>query len=294
MSEEQAQELTSDEQTIQDVFDEFDEIEEVETSESEDQEEITEAPEYSPLELEAREGGHTTKDEWTKAGKDPERWKSAHEYIQYGNIKNAMEKSNSEHDAYKKEVDKQFENLNKFHKADVDSKIAAIKAEQRQAVEEADTEAYDKAQNKLDAIKEDEVKEVEAPKNPSQNKPPDVLAWEKENKWIDDPDDPRSEDAQDWWEGYVKRNPNGSTTAALAYIDKKIAANYGKETKSNPRRDAPSETGRSPVTSKKGGKISFNDLTQEEKNTWNNTGDVMWGGDLKAYLRAAADSKRGL
>ena len=137
----------SEDKAISEAFEDYEEV-------TEEAEEVqAEEPEYSALELEAREDGHTTKEEWTEAGKDPERWKSPHEYVEYGKIKGALDKSKADTDRLRDDYDKRFENLNKLHKAETESKIKALKADQRQAVEEADTEAYDKAQTQIEELK---------------------------------------------------------------------------------------------------------------------------------------------
>jgi hypothetical protein len=292
MSEEKAEELTVDEQEIQNAFDEFDVADEVEIDEPEDKAEITEAPEYSPLELEAREDGHTTKDEWTEAGKDPERWKSAHEYVEYGKIKSALDRSKADQDKIREDYDKRFENLNKLHKAETDSKIKALKAEQRKAVEEADTEAFDDAQGKIDDLKVEEVEETPAPKGNA--KPAEITDWEARNTWINDPKDPKTQMTQGLYNGFMQANPNSSPKEVVDYIDAQLKGMGMVEAKTNPRRDAPSETGRSPITPKSNGKLSMSGLSNDERDLWAKAGADLWGGDKKAFLQSVADSRRGL
>lgn len=283
MSEEKAEELTTDEQEIQNVFDEFDEVE---VDEPEDKTEADEAPEYSPLELEAREDGHTTKSEWEAAGKDPERWKSAHEYVEYGKIKGALDKSKAAQDQLRDDYDKRFENLNKLHKAEVDTKIKALKAEQRQAVEEADTEAFDQKQTQID-----ELKAVKEEPEAKQQTPSEIVEWEAKNEWIKDESDPRTMMAQGLYNGYVKNNPNGNPKDLIAYVNKQMKLD---EVTTNPRRDAPSETTRAPITPKSSGKLSMNNLSGEEQDLWNKAGADLWGGDKKAFLQSVSDSRKGL
>ena len=285
----------SEEQEIAAAFADFDaeEAEVVddkqEVEQEVEQEEVKDEPQYSALEQEARDDGHTTKDEWTEAGKDPERWKSAHEFVEYGKIKNALEKSRADTDKLRNDYDKRFENLNKLHKADTDNKIKALKADQRKAVEEADTVAYDEAQVKIEELK---VEPEPVKSEPESNKSAEIIAWEKDNDWINNPDDPRTDAALDFWDGYVKRNPNGNNAAGLKYVSDKISQLYPSKPKTNPRRDSPGETSRAPSTPKVTGKISMSDLTPEEKNTWNNTKD--WYDSEKDFLIAVKDSRRGL
>lgn len=291
MSEEQA-----NEQAIEEVFTEFDEVtdeaeavDEVKTDESEDKAEVAETPEYSPLELEAREDGHTTKSEWEAAGKDPERWKSPHAFVEYGKIKGALDKTKADQDKMRVDFDKRLENVNKIHQAETKAKLTALKAEQRKAVEEADTDAYDEAQTKIEAIKE-EVKE-DKPEVKASEVPQEIQEWEAKNDWINDPQDPRAMMAQGLYNGYVQNNPNGSPKELIAYVNKQMKLD---EAPTNPRRDAPSETGRSPVATKSTGKVSMADLTQEEQALWRNAGEELWDGDKKMFLQSVKDSRMGL
>ena len=101
----------NEEQAIVDAFAGYEEEESNEEIKVEEVEEVekTPEPEYSALELEARKDGHTTKDEWIAAGKDPERWKSAHEFVEYGKIKGALDKSKADQDKLRDDYDKRFE-----------------------------------------------------------------------------------------------------------------------------------------------------------------------------------------
>ena len=272
----------SEEQAINEAFEDYEEVDE-----SIDNEEEKEEPQYSALELEAREDGHTTKDEWTAAGKDPERWKSAHEFVEYGKIKGALDKSKADTDKLREDYDRRFENLNKLHKAETDSKIKALKAEQRQAVEEADTEAYDKAQTQIE-----ELKEEPAPVKTEPSKNQEIADWEAKNPWINDSADPKAQAAQGLFNGYTQANPNATAKQSLEYVDSQMKAMGMVQAPSNPRRDAPNETGRNTPAPKQTGKISMSDLTQEERQLWANAGNDLWGGNQKEFLQSVTDSRR--
>ena len=293
----EAEELTQDEEALRVAFADAGLEDEEKGDEIEADEEAAIKPEYSAIELEAREDGHTTKAEWVEAGKDPDEWKSAKRYIEHGQMLNSLSKSKADLDNLRKETDKRFASLNKLHKAETDAKIKALKSEQRKAVEEADTEAYDNAQEQLEELKI-APEPIEEPE-PTSNKSPEVVAWEKANPWINDDNDPRSADAIDFWEGYIKRNPDSNSAAALKHVDKKMAALYKKEAKINPRREVPSETGRAPSTPQSSSnKPSMGNLTAEERNLWNDAGRDIWpdgkgGRSEKDFLQSIADSRKG-
>ena len=296
MSEEKAEELTVDEQEMQDVFDEFEtEEQEAEVNEPENKTEIDKEPEYSELETEARKDGHTTKAEWEAAGKDPERWKSPHEFVEYGKIKGALDKSKADQDRQLEDFDKRLENVNKIHQAETKAKLAALKDEQRQAMLEADEEKYDKAEAKIEAIKE-EVKEEEKPKPQAQEVPQVIQDWETKNPWINTPTDPRTQQAWGLYNGYVKNNPNGRPEDLVAYVNEHMGLN---KPATNPRREAPSETMRAPASAKKGNRISMSTLTDQEKEDFRDFGADCWpngkgGVNEKDFLQSVADSRKGL
>ena len=253
-----------------------------------DQEESSE-PEYTALEQEAMKDGWTRRDDWEKAGKDPERHKSAHEFVEYGKLKSAMNETKRSLDETKADFDKRIESLNKLHKADIELKIKSLKAQQRTAISEADTEAYDSAQQQID-----EIQAVDAPKKePVQaGKDPLITEWENKNKWIDDPADPKAQIANGLWNGYAQSNPNATTKQKLDYVDQQLEAMGIIKPPSNPRRDSPNETERGATIAKSGSKISMSTLTAEEKDTWRMHGNDIWGGDEKLFLQSVKDSRR--
>ena len=185
------------------------------------------------------------------------------------------------------DYDKRFENLNKLHKAETDSKIKSLKAEQRKAVEEADTEAFDEAQAKIEELK---IEPEPVKQQPDKNT--DIAAWEDKNAWINNPADPKAQAAQGLWNGYTQANPNSTAKQALDYVDSQLETMGLTKAPNNPRRDAVSETSRAPLTPKVTGKISMSDLTQEERQLWANAGADLWGGNQKEFLQSVKDSRR--
>jgi len=254
-----------------------------------DDESTTEEQEYSPLEQEALDSGWTPKEQFVEKGGDAERWKTAHEYVEYGKLKNALNNAKADQDRMKSDFDKRLESVNKIHKAQQEAQLNAYKEEQRRAVEEADTAAYDEAQKKIDGMKNETPQEVPA-------KDPKIIEWENKNSWVNDIKDPRAQEANDLWNSYVNRNPNDSVDNALAYIDRVMGLN---ERETNPRREAPSDTSRQTTKTKTKSSLSFNDLTQEERDFYNQTKHDLWAdakhpnGNVKEYLKAVKDSRKG-
>ena len=248
---------------------------------------------YTPLEEEAMKDGWTRKDEWDKAGKDSERWKSAHEFVSYGKLKSAMDETKRAQDELKADFDKRLENINKMHKAETDQKIKALKAQQRTAIKEADIDEHDELQKQIDDIESVDKTPPAKEKEEVPDRAPEITAWEAKNTWINDPNDPKAQATYGLWNGYVQANPNSTNAQALEYIDKQLETLGLVKPLSNARREAPAETERTAIVpAKNTGKLTMNDLTQEEKGLWRDCGQDIWEGNQKAFLQSMKDGRK--
>lgn len=249
--------------------------------------EANEPEELSPLEQEAHDMGHTSKEEWTEAGKDPDRWKSPHEYIEYGRLNNALSANKAAMDRMEENFDQRLTNLNKLHDQQIEDTKKGLRAEQRKAVDDADPEAYDAAQNKIEALEK-----VETAADPAMpQKDPAIIAWESNNAWSQNPDDPKLQAANGFFAAYLNKNPQATAQQALDYVDEQLKVLTPDN--SNRRRDNPSGHERSGGKRQRSGKLSMSDLTQQERQDWQNMGFDLWGNDEKAFLQSVADSRKG-
>ncbi len=276
-----------DEEALKDAFSNHeDDEQEEQTSQDEEQDEQQEEIQLTATEQEAFAGGWTNKDDFTSKGGDPERWKTAHEYISFGNIKKQLDSTKSQMDQMKRSFDDRLDGVNKIHHAQMEAKIKSLKSQQRQAVDEADTEKYDRAQAEIENIETAAKTETET-ETSTQTKDPAITAWEAKNSWINDTNDHRSQMAIGLFNGYTSSNKNATVQQALDYVDQHMSLN---KTSTNPRRDAPTSSERSTQTNKsRGRQLTMSDLTQEEKSLWNNAGFDLWGNDKKAFLQSVKD-----
>jgi hypothetical protein len=240
------------------------------------------SPELIALEQEARSRGHTTKDEWVSSGRDPELWKSAREYVEYGKIKEALEQKSQD-------FDRRIESLNKLHQTQLEKQRQELLSKQRDSVLEADTETYDKIQQQLDDI--DKTRPAQ-PQPQQPKKDTAILEWEQRNPWSQNASDPRLHIANGLFQGYMASNPHANVSAALQYVDSQMAASAPAQQRQNPRRSAPNQHERGTPSQRSGGKITFSDLSPEERDMWNRAGQDIWGGDKKLFLQSVADSRR--
>ena len=256
----------------------------------EDQEEQQEEAQLSPLEIEAQKMGHTSKDDFVAGGGDPERWKSPHEYVSYGKLMNRLDKTNRNMDQMADKFDKRVENLNKINQQQTESKLAALKTEQRNAVASQDTEAFDDAQKEIDDLS---TQKPEDATDDKQTKDHVTVAWEEKNPWINDAKDPRTQMALGLWQGYKDTNPNGTPKDALDYIDKQLEAMSPPQ--HNQRRNSANTTERGTQTQRAKGKVtSIKQLSPELQQAYAKTIDI-WGDDkagVEAFIQAAQDSEK--
>jgi len=276
------------EQAIQDAFDTDDAEQEVEAEENEAvaevEEEVSEpVPQLSNLEQEAVDMGWSSKDDFVTNGGDPDRHKSAHEYVTYGKLANRLTEEKSKTDQYQRDTDKRIEGLNKIHQQQMDAQIESLRDEQRIAVGEADTEKFDHIQKRIDGM------EAEPP--PVQGKDPAIVDWETKNPWINDPKNPKVFEANGLLAAYQVEHPNSTMNDALSYVDERL--NVLHPPPANQRRNAPNTSERGRPQRQASGKLSMGDLTQDEKQLWSQAGFDLWGNDQKAFLQSVKDSRKG-
>ncbi len=140
--------------------------------------------EQQPTEVEALalKMGWAVEDDWRG---DPNKWVDAATFIRTGPeiLKRTLERQ----DGQLAETQKLLDDFKGFH-TDVEARahkraLADFRAEQRKAVEDGDTEAFDAAQTRMDALDE------EAKPEPEANKPnvdPQFEAWKDRNAWFGD------------------------------------------------------------------------------------------------------------
>jgi len=255
----------------------------------EDQEEAEEAeeiPELNAAEQKAWDGGWRPKDEF---GGNPENWKTAREYNLYGEMQEQIREAKAETRREAAKNDERITNLNKLHSAQQKAAIADLKAQQREAVEEADTEKYDKIQTQIDSHK------VEA-EDTTPAKDPIVAEWEAKNPWINDTGSEKYAQAQAAWGIAASRGMDNQ--AALNFVDSQLAKLYPEEIQPepprNPRREAATMTETSIKRSPRqraSKELTMNDLTRDEAKQWSQFGQEMFG-DEKSYLKAVADARK--
>ena len=256
----------------------------------EDQEETQDnTPELNAAEQKAWDGGWRPEEQFEG---NPENWKTAREYNMYGEFQSQLRENKAESRRKEAEFDERLANSNKLHEARRKSEIDSLKAQRREAVEEADTDKYDKIQTQIDS--HDTDTETTTP-----TKDPVVAEWEAKNAWINDTGSEKYAQAQAAWS--IAAGKGMDNQAALDFVDSQLGKLYPEtqqeaqpEPQTNPRREAATMTETSTRRSprQRGSKeLTMSDLTRDEQKQWTQFGQEMFD-DEKSYLKAVADARK--
>jgi hypothetical protein len=274
MSEEQIAEALGAEQLP-------DEVDQVEEQQEEQQEELN----LSPAEQKAWDDGWRPEDQFEG---NPQNWKTAGEYNLYGEMQSQVRDAKAESRRTQQEMDTRIASLNKLHAAQQEAAINDLRAEQRLAVEEADTAKYDRLQTQIDnTVVEPIVDNVPG-------KAAEVLEWEAKNAWCTDPNDERTIQANTFYQ-IASSKPNATYESALKYVDDQLAKLYPGQAPTNPRRETATmtEQSRQPRQRQRSNKeLSMNDLTTQEAREYELFGKSMFK-DEKQFLKSVQDARKG-
>lgn len=245
------------------------------------EEQQEEQNELSPIEQKAFEQGWRPQEEF----KGPEEnWKTPKEFIKDGEWLAQIKSLKQDQERQKQDFDNRLDNTNKLHEARRQSEITKLKDAQRNAVDMADTDAYDAAGKQID-----ELEKESQPAKQQPAKAASVAEWEASNPWINDANDERTPVTQAIWGRYLQQNPNATPEQALAHVDERINKLY-PTTESNPRREQPNITENNPRrSSRKPKSLSMNDLTADERQEWNQFGSQMF--TEAEFLKTVSDMR---
>jgi hypothetical protein len=235
----------------------------------------------SPAEQKAWDDGWRPEDQFEG---NPENWKTAGEYNLYGEMQTQVRDAKAETRRAQQDMDSRIASLNKLHSAQQEAAINDLKAQQRQAVEEADTVKYDQLQTQI------ENTVVETPVTPQVDQ--SITEWNAKNQWIDDGSD-KAAQAQAFF-NIAATKPGATTQSALAYVDDQISKLYPEQQNKNPRRESATMTEQSlqPRQRQRAGKeLSMNDLTAQESREYELFGKSMFK-DEKQFLKSVADARK--
>lgn len=235
-----------------------------------EQEQEQQAPEVNEIEEKARRMGWKPQDEYKG---DPNRWTDAESFVKVGEERIPVMKENYRklEDNYKsleQKVKAQEDYQKHMAKVQYDRAMKDLKAEQMVAVEEADTEKYQKLEQQREQIQSDY-----SPKQAEPPRPPDEVAnWMARNTWYQNPtlaakaaeieNKILQEEAFKISDDPFYQPIN--TAERLEEVSKRIRTEFRKE----PQRKLPAVEGAKAESSRKAAK-TYNDLPAEAKDACN-------------------------
>ena len=228
--------------------------------------------------------GYMTKEAWVASGKPAGEWVSEEIFKERGErIKQtaALKKENAE---LKREFDNQIKNLSLFHQIQIKNQREELLSKREDAIDVADkaaVKAFDKQLKELDDV---EKLNNPAPAPAANTKAPEILEWEEDNEWSQDPNDPRLKVANRTFQDAIAAGKTYAT--ALRMVDKEIEAKFSSKS-SSPRQIAEGSRtsgGKRDDT----GAVSMKTLTREEQSAW----DTGLYDNEKDFLKTVANYRK--
>lgn len=223
-------------------------------------------------EARARRMGWAPQDEWRG---DPERWKTAEEFLAFAEdtpavLRERLEKYDrklSEFDGEKDNLTRQISMLTKRLKEQdqrgYERAMSELKKQKRAAVEAGDMEAFSTFEEQEEELRKEAAEATKDPE-PEDKKapPPEVKEWTEKTTWWNK-DAEMTKSAEGFSQGFYASNPDGTVKDMLAYVDERIRRAYPEKFENPNRRTAPKTNG--PGTSARGGKKTFADLPPDAR-----------------------------
>lgn len=232
--------------------------------------------------------GYMTKDAWVEAGKDPDEWVSPEVFKE--RTQRIKETSRLKREMAEKE--REFENRIKNHsllaKAQLQREIEKLQAVRDEAIDLSDRDGVRMADKKIKEL-DKEMSLIEEEKLAQPAKPIEVVEWEEDNPWVNDPDDPRTLVAQKVFKQTLESGK--SIAYALRAAEKAINSQEEREIRKKPAVSM-ADSPRGAVSKSDSPSIAWSHLSREEAEIYD-TLFIHTGMTKKDYLKAVSDERRG-
>lgn len=250
----------------------------------------------------ARQRGWTSKSEWVAQGKDPDEWVSAKHFNEKGTLISKAREFEQLQKTFKADVD----NVKKYVQAQAQLQIQELQRQnaelleaKRSAVQYGDWDGVQKAEqaltnNAINQLNLQQQIQQPQPQGPTQEELEVEAQFERENQWINikdpaNPDYGKAVFAQNLY-AQLLNTPNLTVNQRLEYLQNEIAQKFPKPPATNPNRDKPAVTDTKP-SGRVTGELTWGDLTKDELNQWEAFGKTMWKEDKKTFLKAVKNSR---
>lgn len=267
---------------------------ELESQEDETQEE------QAVEEIQPAPGDYMSRDAWEKSGRDPDDYLSKKKFDEQGQIINDIKILHQEKrefsakiSALEADTNVRLENQRKLLEAQNKMAVDNLKRDRQSAIEDADVDKAGQIQDQIDSLSQQDTSPP-PPKPPEQGKQftPEELnlveGFNRENPWVKT-DSAKADRMIKQFNVYGNRGMSvqDAITNAKADIDREFPS-------VNPRRSeaAAVEGGRSkPGKSGKARVHTWNDLTSDEKRSFNLTGGISTWETKEAFVQTAIDCR---
>jgi len=252
--------------------------EEQETEQPEEPEVIEQA-EISEEEKQARSKGWVDLEEWKAQGKDLADWGGYKAFNKNGAIlaqKYAGERKHQE----------EIQNLNQYHKVQLESRIKELESKRMDAVEMADTDAYKQAQGEIDELQKQQAK-IQQQEQPLVSEADKAIErdWDSKNEWIKG-DDPKAVYARDIAQKFLHLTGQ----EFIDVIEARVAAAFPPQ---NANRQRPSMTEKSSPRTTKSEKPTMSSLSADERKMWSAFSGNKHMTEAK-FLKMIENSRKGV
>lgn len=246
-------------------------------------------PKSDPLVEKASKSGWTDKDAWVAAGKDPDEWVDAKEFIARKPLYDRIHKQ----ERAIRERDERIEAVSKYAanaaKAEREKVLAEIDAEKRQAFESGDYDALKAAERKeREVLAEPQQQAPQSAEPKPVEAPPEVKDFAKRNEHWFEKDKDMTDFAVAKVEGYV-RGEGMALNDALKKADEDVRRVFSHKF-ANPNKDKPSAVAPNNRETRSRS-ISPSDLNAEQRTVWASLKKVMPFDEFVAGLRAQGELK---
>ena len=243
------------------------------------------APEPSPVESQARDQGWVSKEEWVELGRPEDDWRPAKEFVERGELYKSIHQTKRE----LKQTQAALDALQKHHQLVYEKAytqaLNELKTQKRQALREGDLEAAEQADEQIDQLREEHVKEREqlaAQQNVQVGPPPEFQAFLDRNPWYHTDKGMRDEaDAA----GFIYLNNGGDKATLLTHVEQVMKRKFPE--KFGVKRAAPNAvapTNRTAKPAPKGADVELDESEREAMRTFVRMG-VMTEDQYKAEVK---------
>lgn len=218
-------------------------------------------PEISQSEQKARSRGWRPKDEYEG---NPEDWLDHKTYLVKGELLDDISQKNRVIKALERKLGNVTDYVKGMDERNRKAAIEKLKEEQRAAVADGDTAAYDKYEEAIaEASKPGEHKLEDEPENTEPEIRPELIEFKNRNNWFETDED-LTEYAMFRAERLLKKHDLNTT---LSKIEAEVKQRFPEKfTNPNKKRAAVVMNGGQPSRT---GKLKISDLTPEQRDVWN-------------------------